>query len=242
MPRFLIIAGDGINCERETKVACEAAGAEAQIMHINDLLQDKAALVAADAIVLPGGFSFGDQLGSGKILALKMKHGLGNELQQILRKKTPILGICNGFQVLLHLGLLPDPVETEKRISLVHNAGGKFIDRWVDLEVHASKCIWTGGKAGTMRLPIRHGEGNLQGSGESFAALRVGGQIVMTYGGSDAGVNGSTGSIAGICDPSGVILGMMPHPEGAVSAFVTGGQVDGLGLFGNAVDFLSRGL
>jgi phosphoribosylformylglycinamidine synthase I len=222
---FLILSGDGINCERETKYACELAGGVGKIMHINDLLQNKHELVRADAIVFPGGFSFGDQLGSGKILGLKMKHALVDELKAIVEKQTPVLGICNGFQVLLHLGLLPDPAAASeaREVSLMQNQHGKFIDRWVELKIHQdTPCVWTKyASASEFRLPIRHKEGNLQISPRELATMKEKKQIVFQYIGDSPALNGATESIAGICDETGHILGMMPHPEAYVSPFIT---------------------
>lgn len=215
-PLFLVIAGDGINCERETAAAIEISGGAARIMHVNDLIAAPETLDSVDGLAIPGGFSFGDELGSGQILALKIRHKLGDRFFRMIAQKKPVIGICNGFQVLVKLGLLPYPDASERILALAANEQGGFIDRWVQLKVDPkSVCLWTQGiEKPVIELPIRHGEGRIafkKGEEQAhFDALLQKGLIPLTY---TEDVNGSYARIAALTDPSGVVLGLMPHPE-----------------------------
>lgn len=217
--KVLVITGDGINCEKESAAAFEMVGANPTIIHINDLMENKSLLESHQIMCLPGGFSFGDELGSGQILAHKIKFGLKEEFYKFVDSKKAIIGICNGFQVLTKLGLLPD-YKKERTIALAHNDSGQFIDCWVDLKVDIeSKCLWTKGLT-EISLPIRHGEGKVSFTKmkeeDIFKELKGNGQLPLFY---QENPNGSAYDIAGICDQSGLIFGLMPHPEAAVSAF-----------------------
>lgn len=215
--KIIILFGDGINCERETALAFNHLGAKADIVHINDLLEKPELLKKYNAMAIPGGFSYGDELGSGKLLALKIKHGLMNEFNEFVAAKKPIVGICNGFQVLVKLGLLNTSLE-EKAVTLTQNVSGQFIDRWIDLKVEENtKCRWINKNTlETLSLPIRHGEGNLttreEWKSEVLNNLETNGNIVLRY---SEDVNGAIGNIAGICSDDGLIFGLMPHPEAA---------------------------
>lgn len=212
-PKFLVITGDGINCERETAKALQLAGGSAEIRHINDVAETPAQLAGFDGLAVPGGFSFGDELGSGQIMALKIRHKLGDAFFKFVAAKKPVIGICNGFQVLVKLGLLPYPETLERAIALAPNLQGGFIDRWVTLEAPVSVCKWTQGLA-TFDLPIRHGEGRIVFADEKlYDTLKKQGQIALAY---RDDVNGSYGKIAGLCDASGLVFGLMPHPEAFV--------------------------
>lgn len=246
-PRFLILSGDGINCERETAQAFKLAGGDADIVHVNDLMEAPFRLGHYQGLAIPGGFSFGDELGSGQVLALKIRHGLMQEFFRFVDAGRPILGICNGFQVLVKLGLLPDYKE-ERSIALAQNVHGRFIDRWVNLEVNEkSVCLWTKDLAGRLPIPVRHGEGRLVfkpgHENELYQRLEKHDQIVFRY---ESDINGSYDRIAGLTDPRGLILGMMPHPEATVSS-LTGklhsnspGEGMGLLLFKNIIQYLKE--
>jgi phosphoribosylformylglycinamidine synthase subunit PurQ / glutaminase len=218
-PLFLVLAGDGINCERETAHALAVAGAESKIVHVNDVAETPSMLKTYDGLAIPGGFSFGDELGSGQIMALKIRYKLGDAFFGLVRDKKPVIGICNGFQVLVKLGLLPFPDAPERQVALAANESGRFMNRWVDLEVDTkSVCLWTHGLAKShISLPVRHGEGRIvfaAGKEQSlFDTLQKNGQIPLTY---TEDINGSYGRIAGLTDPTGVVLGLMPHPEAYV--------------------------
>lgn len=221
--KVIVLTGDGINCESETALAFKEQGADATIIHIQDLISNPAILNTAHILALPGGFSFGDEIGSGQVLALKLKYSLGVELKKFIDDKKLVIGICNGFQALVRLGLLPKPFEA-RTMTLTHNRQGHFIDRWVDLKVTESKCVWTKNiQAKNITLPIRHGEGkivfagNLSAQQSIYESLLMNGQIALNY--SDD-VNGSYQNIAGVCDPTGRIFGLMPHPESAISEWL----------------------
>lgn len=220
--KALILTGDGINCETETSLAFLEKGIRAEIIHITDLINNPQILDHAHILALPGGFSFGDEINSGQILALKLKYALNDALKKFIDNKKLIIGICNGFQALVRLGLLPKPF-TERSMTLTHNRQGHFINRWVDLNVPTSNCIWTKELKGkTISLPIRHGEGKILFKGSADDQLRTykvlgdNGQIALSY---TEDVNGSYNEIAGICDPTGRIFGLMPHPEAATSGW-----------------------
>lgn len=218
-PTFIILSGDGINCERETAEAFKRAGADVDIKHIHELLKGPRILKNYQGMAIPGGFSFGDELGSGQVLAVKIKYGLNEELHRFVEDKKPLLGICNGFQVLLKLGLLPFPQE-EKCMALGSHREGHFINQWVDLEVDKkSVCLWTKGlEKGRFELPIRNAEGRVflkKGKERDlFESLQKRGQVALYY----KGISERTYEhMAGVCDPEGLIFGLMPHPEAFVS-------------------------
>jgi phosphoribosylformylglycinamidine synthase len=198
-------------------------------------------------MAIPGGFSFGDELGSGQILALKIRHGLGQEFLKFIDDKKPIIGICNGFQVLVKLGALPSP-HKERSMSLAQNASGHFQNFWAKLNVNKkSVCKWTQGiEQDFIELPIRHGEGRVvftKGMEESiYSDLVSKGQIPFTY---EEYINGSYKKIAGVCDETGLILGMMPHPEAFIYQTTYKNKADnvfekgqGVMLFENIVRYL----
>ena len=240
-PLFLVLSGDGINCEVETANALEECGASAVVRSLNQLLEAPRFLREVEGLIIPGGFSFGDELGAGNILSLKIKYGLGEEWSLFLKRERPIMGICNGFQALCRLGLLPG--WGERCVALTKNDEGLFINRWVSLKVPKGICLWTKGM-GQLELPIRNGEGRLvlgRGSEEGiYNKLRDHGQIALEYV-SGEGVNGSYGGIAGLCDTTGRILGLMPHPEAAVFGWTFPGrekQTPGKRFFKNIVEHI----
>jgi len=221
--KVLVLTGDGINCEEETALAFKEQGASASIIHIYDLIHNPKRLAESHILALPGGFSFGDEIGSGQILALKLKYSLGDALKSFIDSGKLVIGICNGFQALVRLGLLPKPF-AERQMSLTHNRQGHFIDKWVELNVPVSKCVWTQNISNqSISLPIRHGEGRIVFAGDVsaqehlFETLVNNQQIALSY---TSDVNGSYQKIAGVCDPSGRIFGLMPHPEAAISEWL----------------------
>lgn len=220
----LILTGFGINCDRETALAFDMAGATTDRVHLNDLADDPALLDNYQILAIPGGFSFGDDVASGRILANRLRYRLGGPLQEFVAAGKLAIGICNGFQVMVKMGLLPlFEGEFTQEVTLTHNDSSRFDNRWVHLNVDpASPCVWLEGIQ-TLEVPIRHGEGKFIPRDETtLQRLKDQGQAVLRYARTDGAPaggkfpenpNGSVDDIAGICDPSGRILGLMPHPE-----------------------------
>ena len=219
-----VLTGFGLNCDHETAYAFQLAGGVAHRVHINDLIGGRRRLEDYDMLVLDGGFSWADDHGAGVLEAARLKHNLGATLQAFIDAGKLILGICNGFQALVNLGFLPgfDGAYGKKEVALTWNDCGNFRDDWVNLAVNGeTPCIFTRGVK-TLELPIRHGEGKFIAPDDVIDRLHRQGQIVLQYA-TTRGVpaegrfpdnpNGSSADIAGICDPSGRIFGLMPHPE-----------------------------
>jgi len=209
-PTTLILRTAGTNCDRELAHAFELAGATTQTVHLNTLIDAPQMIEAFDLIGLPGGFSYGDDIAAGRILANRLRHRLLEPLQAAVARGVPMIGICNGFQVMVKLGLLPDPAAAAQTATLADNTTGRFIARWEGVAAEpASRCVWTRG-LGTFELPIAHGEGRFFAPDDVLDQLEAQGQVALRY--TDT-PNGSSRDIAGISDPTGVVLGLMPHPE-----------------------------
>jgi phosphoribosylformylglycinamidine synthase subunit PurQ / glutaminase len=222
-PRVLVLTGYGINCDVETQTAFELAGALAERVHVNDLAAGDIKLADYQVLAFPGGFSYGDDVGSGKVLAVKSKVHLGDQIIRFIEAGKLIIGICNGFQVLAKFGLLADAAGDYRtpRLTVTFNDSGRFEDRWVQLRGEPANCVWTRG-IDSLYLPVAHGEGKFFTGPDRLAAIRSAGQVVFRYadpaggparGAYPANPNGSLDDIAGICDPTGRVMGMMPHPE-----------------------------
>jgi len=222
--KTLIIRTAGTNCDRETAHAFAKAGAEVDLVHINRLIENRASLKNYHILAIPGGFTYGDDIASGKILANELKFNLKQQMADFVTRGNLIIGICNGFQVLVKMGLLPNIKNSknygiESTLSL--NDSGKFDARWVHLKKGSMKCMWTNGLPEIIYLPIAHAEGKFVPKEEEvLKKLKSNEQIVFRYtdeqgqrAGYPANPNGSVDDIAGICDPTGRIMGMMPHPE-----------------------------
>ena len=228
--KAIVIAGNGTNCEREVAYACELAGAKADIVHIAELLAGRVKLADYHFLNLAGGFLDGDDLGSAKAGANRLLYAsvvggqsLADQLKQFVADGKLVMGVCNGFQLLVKMGLLPVlGGSLQQTCTLTHNDGGRFEDRWCWLKVDdASPCVYTKG-LDKLYLPVRHGEGKfVVDSEETLAALEAQHMTVVKYATPTgeithdypANPNGSVAAIAGICDPSGRIFGLMPHPE-----------------------------
>ena len=208
----------------------EQAGACSRVVHLNQLIQDPKTIERADLIGIPGGFSYGDDIAAGRIFATRIRRYLYAPLCAAVGRGVPVIGICNGFQVLVQCGLLPwlgeaEPGQVRPRlvVALTDNEGGRFIDRWVAVTIpKETVCIWTQEldshpslRKEAMQLPIAHGEGRFVPADEQvLMSLQQRGQVALGYDRErDENPNGSVNDIAGICDPSGVVLGLMPHPE-----------------------------
>lgn len=211
-PGACIVTGYGINADRELFEAFSRTGAAPEAVHLKDLLENPKVLFKHRILAFPGGFSFGDHLGSGLVMAGLVKRKLKEAVGSFLKEGKPIIGICNGFQVLVKSGMLPDTAGSgEQEVSLVGNDSGKFINIWVRVRFNPdSPCLWTTGLSG-LELPIRHGEGKFSAPPEILKKLEEKNLIALWYDGDNP--NGSEKAIAGITNPSGLILGLMPHPE-----------------------------
>ncbi len=266
-PRALVIRTAGTNCDAEMCRAFEMAGASVELVHVDRLIAEPARVEAFDLIGFPGGFSYGDDIASGRILAMKLREKLYPALRDAARRGCPMIGACNGFQVLVQVGLLPGPgagvewpqdVAPAQTTALSFNSGGRFIDTWVRVKpIAGSPCIWTQGiaehfgahAADVLRLPIAHGEGRfVTASAAVMRDLMNNGQVAMGY---LENPNGSEQDIAGICDVSGRIFGLMPHPERyldwtrhpfwtRLDKSVMNGPTPGLMMFQNAVRAAQR--
>ena len=227
--KALVLTGYGLNCDYETDFSLKSAGADSHRVHINELISGKKdgveiRLSDYQILVFGGGFSWADDHGAGVLMASKLKHHIGEEIEEFIQDGNLIIGICNGFQTLVNLGLLPGfgGQYRERRVALTYNDSGNFIDTWVRLRVNpASPSVFTKGLS-DLELPVRHGEGKFYASDETIEQLFENNQVVLQYAdknGEEAdGIwplnpNGSLRDIAGMCDPTGRVFGLMPHPE-----------------------------
>jgi phosphoribosylformylglycinamidine synthase subunit PurQ / glutaminase len=225
-PKALILRTAGSNCDGETAHAFELAGATSVLLHVNRLLEDPRQLHEFQILAIPGGFSYGDDIAAGRIFANQITHHLHDGFHDFVAAGKPVIGICNGFQVLAKTDLLPGPLPGVERVgqlcTLTNNDCGRFVDRWVHLAGRSRKCIWTAG-IDLIELPIAHGEGKFVPADDAVRrALWDDDRVALVYAkadGSPAGgdwpenPNGSVDDIAGICDGSGLVFGLMPHPE-----------------------------
>ena len=258
---ILVLRTAGTNCDYETSHAFKLAGGSVDLVHINQLIQGQKELAAYDVLAIPGGFSYGDDIAAGKILANELKYRLTRPLEQFVADGKLILGICNGFQVMVKAGLLPgfDGISEVQETTLYTNDSGKFECRWVHLkQMEDSRCVFTKNIKETIYLPVAHGEGKFTAINEAVLdRLAANHQIVFKYvdpHGNYAGYpwnpNGSDRNIAGICDATGRIFGLMPHPERYLSKYNhprwtrddLPAEGDGLAIFRNAVDYASKEL
>lgn len=252
-PTVLVLRGPGANCDREAAFAFETAGARVRNLHVNAVRQSPHLLRDCQILVVPGGFSYGDDVAAGKILAAQLQNQLADAVREFRDAEKLVLGICNGFQAILKAGLLMPADEDGPLATLAHNESGKFEDRWIHLRVESKLSPFLTGIE-RMYLPVAHGEGNfvarkpwiLKGLGQT-------GQIALRYtdpaGNAEPGYpfspNGSQDDVAGICDATGRVLGLMPHPERHIfptqhphwTRLGLAKEGDGLQLFRNAVAY-----
>lgn len=224
-PRVLILRAAGINCDEETAAACELAGGQPERIHINRIADGSVRLNDYAALVIPGGFSYGDHLGAGKLLAVDLQHRVGDALQRFVADGRPVLGICNGFQVLVKAGLLPgDEVAPRQTVTLTNNENSSYECRWVRLRANpASASIFLRGMEQPFTLPVGHGEGRLAAPTDTLAAIEAHEQIALQYVDEHdapateypANPNGSAHAIAALTNTQGNVLGIMPHPDRA---------------------------
>ncbi|MBW8002136.1 MAG: phosphoribosylformylglycinamidine synthase I [Planctomycetes bacterium] len=255
--KAIVLRAAGINCDAETAYALELAGADAERVHINKMIENKSLLDDYQILVVPGGFSYGDDVAAGKILGNQILHHLFGPMQKFIEDGKLILGICNGFQVLVKAGLLPGNGggNAEQGVTITYNDSGKFEDRWVYLSPQTERCVFIE-KGQQIYLPIAHGEGKIvTKDDDTLKTLESDGHIAFKYVDKDGrqgdfpvNPNGSTNSIAALTDKTGRVLGLMPHPERFVRKVQhprwTRGETDanGMTIFNNAVKYVQENL
>ncbi|MEN6407525.1 MAG: phosphoribosylformylglycinamidine synthase I [Thermoguttaceae bacterium] len=246
-PHVLILRAPGTNCDVETAFAFERAGATTETLHINRLLEQPERFRPFQILCIPGGFSYGDDLGSGRIFGNQMVHHLVDEMLRFKADGKLILGICNGFQVLMQSPVLLDrDAQKGPEATLTTNDCGRYQDRWVRLEARGEKCVFLKGIE-RMYLPVAHAEGKfVPRDDETLRRLDAAGQLVLRYAPGD-NPNGAVADVAGVCDATGRVLGLMPHPERHIDPTQhprwtrgeAGATGDGLKIFQNAVAYFS---
>jgi len=263
-PKVCVLRIAGTNCDQETAFAFEKVGGSVDLVHINQLIRKQKSLSDYQILAIPGGFTYGDDISAGKILANELRFKLIDEIKKFIADGKLMIGICNGFQVLVKSGLLPGNGGLKQETSLIINDSGKFEDRWVYLKTQSAKtgkaqnCIWTRNLPEIIYLPVAHGEGKfVTQNKEVLGRLKKNGQVVFQYcneAGESSGYpdnpNGSQDSIAGISDETGRILGLMPHPERHITISQhprwlnkkNKKQGDGLQIFRNGVEYVKKNL
>lgn len=262
-PRACVLRAPGTNCDIETAFAFETAGAAAERVHLFRLLENPGTLADFEILCIPGGFSYGDDVGAGVVFGQKLRRQLADSIARFLERDTLALGICNGFQVLMRSGILPNGTETwppngEPDATLTWNENGRYTAVWVNLNVNAPQNVFLRGIE-QIEMPIAHAEGRIAVRAESVlnnwnerqqVALRYASDDGVSVEGDDLlpypiNPNGSVANIAGLGDPTGRVLGLMPHPERFIHATQhpqwtrrrLTGDGDGLKLFQNAVAY-----
>ncbi len=258
-PKALILLAHGTNRDHDAAEALRLAGADPEIVPLNLLRQGRRRFGDYQMLVLPGGFSYADALGAGKLLAIDLQAYFSDQIQAFVVSGKPVIGICNGFQALVKSGILPgrraaSPALADDRhpeATLTFNARGRFECRWVTLKPVSQTCLWTRGLADLITCPVAHGEGNFQ----AVEADRLKEQIALVYvcpdgspahGAYPANPNGSLLDIAGVCNPAGNVLGLMPHPENHIHPWQHplwrrgASAMSGLPLFENGVRYAAQ--
>ncbi len=259
-PRVIVLRTAGTNCDGETVFAFERCGADVSLVHINRVLSGEVNLRDFHILAIPGGFSYGDDIISGRILANELRLRLGESVRRFIDDGKLIIGICNGFQVLTRAGILPGPDDNEtigfkQNVSLTHNDSGKFEDRWIHLKL-CGRSVWTEGLSERIYLPVAHAEGKfVPRDQELLEKMKSHGQVVLRYCSSDGGTpvypdnpNGSVDDVAGVSDRTGRILGLMPHPERHFlfiqhpfwTRLPRGESGDGARIFENGVNYIRK--
>ena len=265
-PKVCVLRTDGTNCDEELFYAFEKAGAKPEYVHINELRAKSSPsgvltkggknLSSYQILALPGGFSYGDDIAAGKVLAIELTSFFKDELQNFVAQKGIIVGICNGFQTLVRTGLLPFNNLGKMNVTLALNESGHFECRWVKLKISDSKCLFFNGSDKSIEIAVNHGEGKFYTDGATLQKIKNQNLVVFNYV-DDSGrltqaypqnPNGSLEAIAGICDPSGRILGIMPHPEKFVEItqhpnwrrFDKNRKPDGAAFFENMIKFANQ--
>jgi len=256
--KTIVLRTAGSNCDYETVHAFQHLGSEVSLVHINQIIAGKTRLSDFQILAIPGGFTYGDDISAGKILANELKNKLTDQLETFVRAGKLIIGICNGFQVLVKAGLLPEISfkNGKQEVTLTNNDSGKFEDRWIYLKPISEKCVFTRGIETIVYYPVAHAEGKFIPKDDSvLQRLKANDQIVFQYTNPNGDLadypwnpNGSIENIAGICDPSGRVFGLMPHPERHFHPthhprWTREGlqkQADGVMIFKNAVEYINQ--
>ncbi|MBU1998931.1 MAG: phosphoribosylformylglycinamidine synthase I [Candidatus Omnitrophota bacterium] len=262
-PKVCILRTAGTNCDIETAFAFNLAGGTAEMVHINQFINKMIDMSQYQILAIPGGFTYGDDIAAGKILANELRHRLTEHLKKFIQDGKLIIGICNGFQVLVKSGLLPGNNEQKQEASLILNDSDKFEARWVYLrtrgqESRAKNCVWVKEIPEIIYLPVAHGEGKFVVEAcDVLERIKRNGQVVFCYSDKSGrkplypdNPNGSLENIAGICDDTGRILGLMPHPERHIQSWQSAScqkkrarkQSDGLFIFQNAINYAKKHL
>lgn len=260
--KAIVLRAAGINCDMETEYALTLAGAQVERIHINRVIDNPEMLDAYQIMVFPGGFSYGDDVAAGKILANQTVHHLSDILHKFIEDGKLVLGICNGFQVMIKTGIVPGLNGagklslTDQTVTLTNNDSGKFEDRWVHLQPGTDRCVFVDPDK-RIYLPIAHGEGKIvTDNEETLSRIRQHGFVAFRYvdadgneGGFPVNPNGSMDAIAALTDSTGRAMGMMPHPERCVRWTQhphwtrlkdREGFADGMTIFTNAVNYVKE--
>jgi phosphoribosylformylglycinamidine synthase len=253
-PRVLILRAPGTNCDAETAFAFERAGGRAETVHLNRWLETPSLAAQFQVLCLPGGFSYGDDVAAGRIFANQLRHHVADSLAAFRDAGKLILGVCNGFQILIKSSLLDSDDAQGQGATLTWNKSGRFIDRWVNLRTAGDRCVFLRGVE-RMFLPIAHAEGQfLARDAQVLDRLESAGQLVLRYdadaapcGNAPYNPNGAARDVAGMCDASGRVFGLMPHPERFIertqhpqwTRLPAFGEGAGLKLFRNAVEYFA---
>jgi phosphoribosylformylglycinamidine synthase I len=246
-PQVCVLRTDGTNCDDETLHAFNKAGGESTLVHVNELRNRRRELRAYQILALSGGFTYGDDMFSGKVLAVELLSFLRDQLTEFIDTGNLVIGICNGFQVLVRTGLLPFREVGNMQTTLTDNDSGSFHCRWIDLSVQRSSCVFTSGMEGSkVTFQMAHGEGKFFTNESVLKKLEMQQLIPLRY---VDNPNGSLNNIAGVCDPTGRIFGLMPHPERFTEKYrhpnwrrIPDLQPQGLPIFQNGVAFAARHL
>jgi len=212
-PSAAVLCAPGTNRDSDVWFALEQAGARPVKYHMSDVVSRASCIDDADIVVIAGGFSYADALGAGRLFAVELKASIGDRIQAAITDGRPVIGICNGFQTLVRMGILPGP---EGSAALGHNDTGVFDCRWIEMAPTSKKCIWTRNLTENIYCPIAHGEGRFFATDSHMTKLIKNDQVAFRY--VRGNPNGSVHDVAGICDDTGVVLGLMPHPENHVVA------------------------
>jgi phosphoribosylformylglycinamidine synthase I len=251
-PKALVLRSAGTNCEVETAHALRRAGATPEIVHLGRFLESPEKLRAYRIVVFPGGFSYGDDIASGVVFGVEMRNRVTPELRRMIADGALVLGICNGFQILVRSGLLPATTGSDgaQEATLAQNVSAHYECRWIRMQVATDRCVFLE-KGAILECPAAHGEGRFVTKDDSVRErMRAAGQFALRYVGPDDGPaeypwnpSGTPDGVAGVCDPTGRVLGLMPHPERNVESWhhpdwttgTTPAEGAGLSVFRNAV-------